>query len=361
MATVFQGADPWFLNQLITSDEARAAMVAGFVAQSGAVVMPVAGVVPGNYGTGLFVSQTSPTGMKVNVSAGQCVIPRSGSYGWVCTLPTVATVDLAASNATNPRYDTIVARVRDSTLSDGSNGVWSNGFGIEVITGTPAASPTIPTVPAGALRLADVYVAANATTITNDAPIYDRRVFTVSAGGVRYAYNALSAAPNMPYDLRVTDTGDLEMHNNLGTPAGWKTLTGVGGWTSYTPSWTGLTSQGTTNLEVIGRYRRLGSVVHVYAHIKGGTGASLGTGAIFCTLPFPGTVTSTNIIHTGQGVHSTSAGFQPLAAFLGSSNATQANICGFNSSRVWSSPGSAGYTFVAGDSMRFNLTYEATV
>lgn len=74
-----------------------------------------------------------------------------------------ATVNLpiAAANATNPRIDLVVATVQDADYSGTANQAI-----LQVITGTPASSPVAPPVPASSLVLAQIAVAANATTIT---------------------------------------------------------------------------------------------------------------------------------------------------------------------------------------------------
>lgn len=80
------------------------------------------------------------------------------------------TLVIAASHPTLPRIDIVVLRVYD-TAFDASGNSYAD---LEVITGTAAASPTAPAVPATAIKLADVAVAAAATAITN-ANITDTR------------------------------------------------------------------------------------------------------------------------------------------------------------------------------------------
>lgn len=79
-------------------------------------------------------------------------------------------VAITAADGTNDRIDIIVARVYDDEVT-GATCLWA----LEVITGTPAASPVAPAVPDSALILAEVYVAAGDTAIQN-AEITDRRV-----------------------------------------------------------------------------------------------------------------------------------------------------------------------------------------
>lgn len=82
----------------------------------------------------------------------------------------VQNVTITAANATNPRRDLIVARIKDSEYGVAVTDV----FSIEAVDGTPAGSPADPTVPDNCVVLARVAVAANATSITN-ANITDLR------------------------------------------------------------------------------------------------------------------------------------------------------------------------------------------
>ena len=72
-----------------------------------------------------------------------------------------ATITLATADSTNPRIDLIIAAV-DTTQTPYVPV-------LRAITGTPSGSPVVPSVPAGivALALAQVSVAANATTVTS--------------------------------------------------------------------------------------------------------------------------------------------------------------------------------------------------
>ncbi len=82
-----------------------------------------------------------------------------------------AAVNLTVStaNATNPRIDVVVAEVLDAAFT-GSSNLWR----LRVITGTAAASPAVPTIPATAMPLAQIAVAANATSVVT-ANISDLR------------------------------------------------------------------------------------------------------------------------------------------------------------------------------------------
>ncbi|MDF1596939.1 MAG: hypothetical protein P1T08_12745 [Acidimicrobiia bacterium] len=88
-----------------------------------------------------------------------------------------------ASDPTNPRKDIVIARIYDDTFDSSGNSYAD----VELIQGTPAAAPTAPTLPDGALLLATVDVAAATTAIVNgnitdnryEAPIRGEHVQTV--------------------------------------------------------------------------------------------------------------------------------------------------------------------------------------
>lgn len=122
------------------------------------------GVLPTG-GNPLGVTQTATPGMKVTVIAGKVAVPSNtaGEPGYAMTLEANTDLDIATSHVTNPRIDLVIARVVDVGTS-------SSTFTIEILTGTPAASPSRPTLPSGTshcISLATVTVGANVTTIVN--------------------------------------------------------------------------------------------------------------------------------------------------------------------------------------------------
>lgn len=114
--------------------------------------------------TDMAVSTSS--GLTVSVADGRALITGTeNAYQGTYFVENrgAATVTMAGANATNPRIDLVVARVRDSLYSGSAP---SDGFTIEAVTGTAAASPTAPATPANSLVLAQVRVNAAATTLT---------------------------------------------------------------------------------------------------------------------------------------------------------------------------------------------------
>ena len=142
------------------------------------------GVLPTAYNAGeyldLRIVPDSPTpGMAVRSALGQGVASRSGQGPYVATLRSTGRVDLDASSTTNPRRDLIVLQVLDGSIGDAETRgrLWR-------VTGTPSATPVLPALPLGAIPLADVAVAANATQITS-ANITDLRKAAGLRGAVR--------------------------------------------------------------------------------------------------------------------------------------------------------------------------------
>lgn len=122
----------------------------------------VSGVVRAN---DLVVSASSPAAMSVSIGSGWAAIvgtyqANMGTYMVYNDAATTATI--AAADPSNPRIDLVCVTVYDSAYTGSLNTVSFN-----VVTGTPAASPSTPATPTNSIALATVAVAAGATTITS--------------------------------------------------------------------------------------------------------------------------------------------------------------------------------------------------
>jgi hypothetical protein len=142
----------------------------------------------------LAVTQLITPSMNVNVAAGECIIDGTetpltqGSYH--CENDAVVQLAVSAADATNPRWDLVVAKVQDSQYS-GVTQAWS----LAVVTGTPAPSPADPAMPANAIKLARLVVAANAASIVT-ANITDLRAYTTgSPYRARFYCNVAQSIP----------------------------------------------------------------------------------------------------------------------------------------------------------------------
>lgn len=167
---------------------------------------PVSGAAYGvGQGSGeLLVTQNGTPNMSVNVAAGHVWIDGTESatqgayHGYNDATKNLV---IAASDPTNPRKDLVIAKVQDAAYSGAVN-AWT----LAVVTGTPAASPAEPAVPANAVVLAMVNVAALASTITN-ANITDRRRRACGLGGITVCTAATRpAAPYIGQTIYETDT-----------------------------------------------------------------------------------------------------------------------------------------------------------
>lgn len=128
-------------------------------------------------GAGLGVSAAS--GMNVTVGPGSFVVPNTATPvagGYSATLAQSETFSVEQADPSNPRIDIVVANVVD-------NGNNTSLGQVQIITGTPGASPSAPSAPANSITLAQVNVAPNVTSIVA-GNITDTRPFTVAAGGV---------------------------------------------------------------------------------------------------------------------------------------------------------------------------------
>ena len=110
---------------------------------------------------------TAPGGtMQLNVAPGAAAVPSQNNTGsTLCISDAVENVVIAAAPGSGlNRIDLVLMRPRGQDLDGGSN----NDFIFDTsVTGVPAATPVAPSVPAGSLALAQVYVGANVVAITS--------------------------------------------------------------------------------------------------------------------------------------------------------------------------------------------------
>ena len=109
---------------------------------------------------------TAPGGtMTVSVASGWAAIlgtyqTNMGTYMAYNDAATTATITTA--NPSNPRIDLVCITVNDAAYSGSLNSV-----AINVVKGTAAGSPSVPSTPTNSIALAQVAVAAGATTISS--------------------------------------------------------------------------------------------------------------------------------------------------------------------------------------------------
>jgi hypothetical protein len=127
--------------------------------------------------TSLAVTQNAPAGMSVLIASGWAAIvgttqANMGTYVGYNDATTVLTVTTA--DPTNPRIDRVCMTVQDAYYTGSLNDVI-----MQVVAGTPSATPVAPALPANSISLATVAVGAGATSITN-ANITDTRVLVTT-------------------------------------------------------------------------------------------------------------------------------------------------------------------------------------
>jgi hypothetical protein len=144
------------------------------------------------------------SGMQVKVRSGQALI-----RGHYYQNSAEATLSVTASDPTNPRIDNVVLELDPS----------ANSVVLKVVAGTPASSPTAPTVVQTdggiyQLKLAEVLVGAGVTGIAS-GDVTDTRPMLTSAADlaplldtkVDLAVDVLSKTAN--YTLQASDTSDF--------------------------------------------------------------------------------------------------------------------------------------------------------
>ncbi len=131
----------------------------------------------GIIGAGDFAvtERAAAVAMQVEVAPGRAVvdgddIPNQRAY-FAVSEETVE-VPVPAADPTNPRIDLVVLRVLDSDA-----GVVGDEAQVELIEGTPAGSPVVPSLPPTAIPLAQIAVGANVIVILQ-ANITDLRTLS---------------------------------------------------------------------------------------------------------------------------------------------------------------------------------------
>jgi hypothetical protein len=236
---------------------------------------PVSGAA---YGVGrgtteLKVQEKGTPDMSVDVLAGHCWIDgtenaNQGVYhGYNDATKNLA---ISAAHATLARKDLVVAKVQDAAYSGGTN-AWS----LAVVTGTPAGSPAEPTVPANAIVLALVDVAALAASIVN-ANITDRRRRACALGGRVVCTSSSRPTTGLFEGLGIFETDtDKELTYD---GAAWVEEDALGAWESWTPTLANLTLGNGT---VGAKFRRQGRTIHYHFRFTLGSTSAVGTAPTF--------------------------------------------------------------------------------
>ena len=206
------------------------------------------------------VSQSGTPAMTVSVAAGHALVEgtQTASQGlYIVYNDAATTVAVTTASPTLPRIDRLCLTVQDAFYGGTAN----NQVILQVIAGTPNATPVAPAEPANSLTLALIAVAANQTTIVNGN-------ITDSRTTAQLSENAFTAANVAADTLTVNgisgQTGKaFKINDNTGTqkfavavdgtvtfPDGSTQATAaVGGVTSVSGG-NGITATGTTAVSV---------------------------------------------------------------------------------------------------------------
>lgn len=279
------------------------ALTSGVGGPSGSPLAVGSGV---RYGSGNPLGVAVSTGLSVTVNPGFAIVQgsaaaNSGAYS--TTLDSTATLTCATADPVNPRIDSVAVTVTDLGSS-------SSTAVVQIVTGTAAASPTAPTLPANSLRLCNITVAANATSLIA-GNLADQRLYSVASGGIAPVQSSAfypSTGPGSQY-LHNMATGRLVRYNGTtvlapstaafapaqGTPASFGSAS-----TSFTngPSAT-VTVDGSTEVRVTMTWKSVttsGTVAGNNGTLQVARGATV-VGAVVIPTPYTnGTITGASAV-----------------------------------------------------------------
>lgn len=130
------------------------------------------------------------------------------------------TATISAAHPTLPRIDLLCLTVQDAAYTGSLNQVI-----LQVIAGTPNASPVVPSTPVNSLAIANIAVAANATSILN-ANITDVRVRTQTNEFVAGTSN-VAGVPLTIQQVASQTANSMVIKNSAGTILGYIDVNGV--------------------------------------------------------------------------------------------------------------------------------------
>ena len=311
--------------------------------------------------------------LSVDVAEGQVVVSGSnagvsaGTYVWTST-DTVNVPLATPPDVTNPRIDLLGIKVTDTTFGDGSSTLMP-----VFITGTPAASPAVPSLPANFTPLAQVAVAANATTILN-ANI-SRYHWAFGHSGVAGSWVVVGAKNNGPITVSPPNypvPGQIVLDEITGVMQYWsplyssyRPLFNTSMLTAYTPTLTASTTNPTlgSGSSRVGEYRYIGpKLVWFTVEIAFGTsGVNPGSGIYSVSLPF--TAAASSVVHSGAihgSVNDDSASDNNIIGCGITSGLTTVTLFFWDptSAAVQTVHNNAPFTFAANDSIQFSGIYE---
>jgi hypothetical protein len=293
----------WLQNGGYTAQQDRTEQTAILTKSAVTSVRP--GIIPSD-GTDATVTAQGTPNMTVNISPFQAVVPDASGRAYLYTSDsTVVSPTFTTASPSNPRIDLVIARVYDNAAGDsasttsmalpgsaGSITVQSVTGTVEVVTGTPAGSPTAPALPnSRCIILAVVTVGTSVTSITTGAigtsgGGASRAAFTVASGGLLPCASS-ATYPATPYEGM--EIYDQALNYKLVWDATkWEPENTSAAWTSYTPTLVNITLGNGT---LTGRFCQVGKTLHLRVEVLWGSTTSA-SGAVTISLPSGMTTTS---------------------------------------------------------------------
>lgn len=199
--------------------------------------------------------------MNLTLSVGVTAVPMTGTNGTeLCQSDAPETVALPTPPAAGTsRIDLVCLQVRDQAIDAGANNDWI----FSVVSGTAAASPTVPAVPANAVAVAQVTVPGGTVNL-NTATLIDRRWPSLTAGTVvrqasnPAAGNAMTAA-EVPVAFTATAAVWVPTATRLVTVrTSWRQANGTGGEGCILRLREGTTTAGTEIQSTVGVFPGMG-------------------------------------------------------------------------------------------------------
>lgn len=223
----------------------------------------------------------SLAGTTVNVTGGMATLYRSGQGVYRAQLAATSPGTLSAANATFARIDLVYLRVWDNAVDSGG----LSKADTVLLTGTPSASPAIPTPGATVIYipLATINVPNTGGGGTGAATVSSTiRQTTVAPGGILPVSSSTDIAISGAY------TGQARFNTVRSVPEYWtgSVWRAQGDYVSYTPSWTASTTNPTLgNGSLAAKWTRVGGQIHTIGTLILGSTSNGGTGTWSMSLP----------------------------------------------------------------------------
>ncbi|MFE8939049.1 hypothetical protein ACFYNX_16340 [Streptomyces sp. NPDC007872] len=158
---------------------------------------------------GLNILGSGP--MTATVQQGRAIVQGGRTDGaYAIAVDEDTTVTFADGDPLNPRLDLVVLRVYDND----SDALGKYEAAVEVVRGTPAATPVVPAAPPVSLPLFAVKVKPGASAGTGgvgwaDSVLTDLRTTLVSAGGILPVYNNAAVPGAYPGQYQDNDNSHV--------------------------------------------------------------------------------------------------------------------------------------------------------